>query len=604
MFGRWRCNVTSWCSFAAGMVALLMVAGPATAEVPSRLTHQGRLLDDEGEPVTESRQATFTLYDSKTGGAVLWEGQKTVTPDDGGFYSVVLGGPQNPIEPSAVRGGEVWLGVSLDGDELKPRLSLDAAPYALRAGTAESLADGAEVDADQLPSEFSDGDDDTLGGISCQQGQVAQYDGSNWTCTAPSVDWDNVANTPTGLDDGDDDTLGGLSCQNGYVPKATSSGWACREDEDTTVRDWNQLQNVPADIADGDDDTLGGVSCQTGQVPVYDGSQWACTDQTTDSDTLASLNCSQGERAEWNGTNWTCASDETGVDGSGQSGRLAKFSGSTKVGDSIVAEKSGRIDVDGGVQVGSTQNCTKARAGTLRYNKTTNSLEICAEQKWWRVGGKPQIPKDCEEILNRDPGATSGRYRIDPDGRGGDKPFTVYCDMQTDGGGWIRVLNYDAGKQGNSFSNHASQWTSVDNKMRTSNCGGPGDAVSYAGYDNCSDKGSSCETLYYRADLSKFDSSREVRFEHRDRVESWDAALMTEVEYRGGNVQRQVYDNHGCTLPVGACPGSNDISRTYDRSDTYSGAGTELKEFRWGVKWWQSNCGDRHQIYDYALYIR
>lgn len=37
-------------------------------------------------------------------------------------------------------------------------------------------------------------------------------------------------------------------------------------------------------------------------------------------------------------------------------------------------------------------------------------------------------------------GATGdGIYRIDPDGSGTIAPFDVYCDMTTDGGGWMAV---------------------------------------------------------------------------------------------------------------------------------------------------------------------
>ena len=46
------------------------------------------------------------------------------------------------------------------------------------------------------------------------------------------------------------------------------------------------------------------------------------------------------------------------------------------------------------------------------------------------------MPKTCLEILYRqhcDHKVPSGVYEIDPDGQG---PFKVFCDMETDGGGW------------------------------------------------------------------------------------------------------------------------------------------------------------------------
>jgi hypothetical protein len=52
----------------------------------------------------------------------------------------------------------------------------------------------------------------------------------------------------------------------------------------------------------------------------------------------------------------------------------------------------------------------------------------------------------CVEIHDDYPDFPTGLYTIDADGNGGDEPVEVYCDMVTDGGGWMRVADVDASK--------------------------------------------------------------------------------------------------------------------------------------------------------------
>jgi hypothetical protein len=47
-----------------------------------------------------------------------------------------------------------------------------------------------------------------------------------------------------------------------------------------------------------------------------------------------------------------------------------------------------------------------------------------------------QLAGSCRELLLQRPGSASGTYTIDPDGAGTGAPVQVYCDMDTDGGGW------------------------------------------------------------------------------------------------------------------------------------------------------------------------
>ena len=51
----------------------------------------------------------------------------------------------------------------------------------------------------------------------------------------------------------------------------------------------------------------------------------------------------------------------------------------------------------------------------------------------------------CAYILQADPSATTGVYTIDP--IGGD-PFSVHCDMTTDGGGWELIVARQKSVQG------------------------------------------------------------------------------------------------------------------------------------------------------------
>lgn len=51
----------------------------------------------------------------------------------------------------------------------------------------------------------------------------------------------------------------------------------------------------------------------------------------------------------------------------------------------------------------------------------------------------------CQAILDSDPGAADGYYRVNPDGSGGVEAFAVYCDMTHEGGGWMLYANHRDG---------------------------------------------------------------------------------------------------------------------------------------------------------------
>ena len=47
----------------------------------------------------------------------------------------------------------------------------------------------------------------------------------------------------------------------------------------------------------------------------------------------------------------------------------------------------------------------------------------------------------CLDAKGLDPSAATGVFTIDPDGQGPDAPFSVFCDMDKDGGGWMLAMS-------------------------------------------------------------------------------------------------------------------------------------------------------------------
>ena len=53
-------------------------------------------------------------------------------------------------------------------------------------------------------------------------------------------------------------------------------------------------------------------------------------------------------------------------------------------------------------------------------------------------------PFSCSSIKSGHSGSSSGNYIIDPDGKGGVAPFSVYCDMSDKGGVGVTVISHDS----------------------------------------------------------------------------------------------------------------------------------------------------------------
>lgn len=129
------------------LVAGLLLAPAALAQVPQKLGYQGRLLKADGAPETGIVKFTFALFGAESGGTALWTEEQPI-PLSAGFYATFLG-ESKPLPSGVFDGSERWLEVSVNGSAMTPRQRIGSVAYALMAETARNVA-GGKVDADSL----------------------------------------------------------------------------------------------------------------------------------------------------------------------------------------------------------------------------------------------------------------------------------------------------------------------------------------------------------------------------------------------------------------------------------------------------------------------
>jgi hypothetical protein len=113
---------------------------PASA-LPHLVRFGGTVKDLNGGPLTGVVGITFALYSEQTGGAPLWLETQNATADSTGHYTVLLGATKPEGLPAELFTSEQarWVGVQVSGQAEQPRVLLVSAPYALKAGDAETI---------------------------------------------------------------------------------------------------------------------------------------------------------------------------------------------------------------------------------------------------------------------------------------------------------------------------------------------------------------------------------------------------------------------------------------------------------------------------------
>jgi hypothetical protein len=136
---RFACVVIGLLSLVSLTVA--QTSAPNTSSLPRLVRFGGTVKDLNGNPLTGVVGITFALYSEKTGGAPLWLETQNANADSGGHYTVLLGSTKPDGLPAELFTSEQarWVGVQVSGQAEQPRVLLVSAPYALKAGDAETL---------------------------------------------------------------------------------------------------------------------------------------------------------------------------------------------------------------------------------------------------------------------------------------------------------------------------------------------------------------------------------------------------------------------------------------------------------------------------------
>jgi hypothetical protein len=161
------------------------VATTSQVSVPHLVKFSGTVRDDEGHPRSGVVGLTFGLYKDQQGGAPLWLETQNAQADAKGNYSVLLGSTKTEGLPTNIFSSNEarWLGVQVEGREEQPRTLLVSAPYALKAGDAETLG-GKPLSAFQLVGPRSSAESsqaamplaDQPNEITCASGTACQTD--------------------------------------------------------------------------------------------------------------------------------------------------------------------------------------------------------------------------------------------------------------------------------------------------------------------------------------------------------------------------------------------------------------------------------------------
>ena len=386
------------------MISLLPVSVQA---VPLLLTQQGQIFESDGSPLSGSEDVRFAIYTSETGGTLLWQETFSVT-FDGGYYSVVLGN-DTTLEPGNFDGSVRYLGIKLGtNDEMEPRSAITSVPYAIRAGWAEMATTPSQgghiANKDYVDAGIADHNHDSL---YYTQSQID-------TALDLKSDADHDHGEIYYTKDEVDSLIGSGSSGDVYTKEEVDLLLAGQQEGEFLFRcpdGWIQIGEVCMDPTPNDT-ALRSVAVNTcfdlgARICGLDELMYACEHRDDLGVTMPSMT-------------WIFI---------GGAGTHKMWSDYYAVGFDVYRRNNTKCYED-----------SQQTSETISWSwpDTLRNYYCCATP----IPTPTRVYETCMQILEENSSAQSGKYMVDPDGAEGADPIEVWCDMDTDGGGWM-VVHYD-----------------------------------------------------------------------------------------------------------------------------------------------------------------
>ena len=309
------------------IIGLFLSASPCWCEVPELINYQGILTDDTGTPLEGTFNLSFKIYGSKLGNDSLWWEHQIGVPVSNGLFNVMLGSI-SPISNSVFSDTLRYLGIAVNfGNELTPRIRLASVPYAYRAlwsDTAAYVQSGVASDTDWTIS-----GDDMYSGVSGNVGIGTTTPEAPLEVVGTGIaDHLRLTNTSTG-----GPAIYLNAANKDWVIWGTNPG-ADAGDKSLVFRDYSAAQNRLVI------DSLGNVGIGTNSpsqmLDVADTVQMSGFKMPTGASDGYVLTSDAAGKGTWQAAS-------VGIDGSGATNYLPKFTSSTTLGNSVFYESGGKI---------------------------------------------------------------------------------------------------------------------------------------------------------------------------------------------------------------------------------------------------------------------